>query len=635
MSSCLYCSLPPPPLTVPCGNCQALTGLKPSYKSGLTDFQDIENSRLFAGILGFSRRVMHPIQAPQLMRDALSHAITQRTAVHLAIPEDIQATMLSPEHHLNIRHFDMFQEVMHKVACSEESLARVVRFLREFAAMRIVVGVGHLAVGVGAEVTELAELLNAPIVTRLDAKGVIDESHPLCLGVVGIHGNPGLEVTRDILESADAVIAVGVEDQMQGQMVLYDGSQARDLVLIMPDSSSFTGRFMLSGCLIGNLKSSLQRLTSALRDHAGPALKAAPSLRQYDSRRSGEGDSFPILMAWEHYQSGQWRRAHEELAAQCPTSRYKPDASESNTFCHPCFIYDALNSRLGSRDTLCVDVGDQTLWASFLAHLTKGTRTLSDEFMGTMGYALPAAIAASLHQPDGIHVGVVGDGAFQMTLNELATAIQHKCRIVMIVFCNGALGRVKFGFGAHEIAGTQIINPDYVALAKAYGAEAVRVDSPAQAEAAVDAAFKASGVFVIEVTLDPTLRAEMAKVHDMRGIASLAHELGDLLPPSLSQLRRPQALLSLLEVGASPQVCDPSKQASCPPPPPPFPPFPSKSRGEVRMLNHLCPGSTCPGVGFFFRFRGAGVWGDGKSLRMLRRFLPHTPYSSAPLHDTR
>jgi len=495
---------------------------------------------------------MHPIQAPQLMRDALSYAITQRSTVHLSIPEDIQSSKLAPEHHVAIRHFDLFQQVLHSSSSSEEALGHVIRFLHEFEKMRIVVAVGHLAVGVGPEVTELAELLNAPIVTRLDAKGIIDESHPLCLGVVGIHGNPGLEVTRDILESADAVIAVGVEDQMQGQMVLQDGAQTRDLVLIMPDTANFTGRFMLSGCLIGNLRSSLVRLTEALQDRArSSVLEPNTSLQDYRSRDPEKPEEgFSILLAWEHYLSGQWRQARHrmESASHQPTSRYKPaDTASGGDFCHPCFVYDALNRRLGRRDTLCVDVGDQTLWASFLGHLTKGTRTLSDEFMGCMGYALPAAIAASLMHPDGVHVGVVGDGAFQMTLNELATAVQHGCRIVMVVFCNKALGRVKFGFGANEISGTQIMNPDYVALAKSFGAEAVRVDRPEQAEAAVEAAFAASGVFLIEVTMDPTLRAEMAKVHDMRGISSLAGRLGELLPESMSHLRRPQALMTLLE----------------------------------------------------------------------------------------
>lgn len=332
-------------------------------------------------------------------------------------------------------------------------------------------------------------------------------------------------------------------------MVLQDGSQTRDLILIMPDTANFSGRFLVSGCLIGDMKSSLQRLTDALStgSYRGK-LEAArvPSLRApLGQDAAPDQDEFPILLAWDYYQSGHWREGKDKLQSM---ARYKPLAVMSEQYCHPYYIYEAINSRLGPKDTLCVDVGDQTLWASLLARLTKGTRTLSDEFMGTMGYSLPAAIAASLIQPEGVHVGVAGDGAFQMTLNELATAVQHNCRIIMVVFCNQSLGRVKFGFGGHEIAGTQITNPDYVALAKAYGADGMKVDKPSQASAAVDAAFKSKGVFVLEVSMDPTLRAEMAKMNDMHAVAAVASKLAGVLPESFIHLRRPQAMLVLVEV---------------------------------------------------------------------------------------
>uniref|UniRef100_A0A061SDN4 Acetolactate synthase n=1 Tax=Tetraselmis sp. GSL018 TaxID=582737 RepID=A0A061SDN4_9CHLO len=510
----------------------ALTGLKPSYKSGLTDFQDLEAARLFAGVLLFSHRVMHPVQAPQLMRDALAYAVSQRTAVHLSIPEDIQGYVLAPEQQLPIKAMGD-QILLRKSLSSEEALLETATYLTQRRRSRIIIGVGHLAVHVGSQVLALAERLNAPIVTRLDAKGAVDESHPLCLGVVGVHGNPGLEVSRDMIESADCIVSVGIEDQMLAQLVLTDGIQSKDLVLIQPDTANFTGRFFLAAAAVGDLGHSLDRLLAEIPEDGGG--RAGPL---------GEREEqFPITLAWERLKAGHWRQQKQE------TARFvaRTEDPSSDRFCHPSHVYAALNRRLGPEDTLCVDVGDQTLWAAMLGHLTRGTRTLSDEFMGTMGYALPAAIAASLTQRRGTHVVVAGDGAVQMTVGELATAVQHGCRVVVVVFCNESLGRVKFGFGGKSIPGTELRNPDFVQLARAYGAGGAHVGSGPEADGAIERAWAAEGVFVVQVAVDPALRAEMAKMHDVHAISALARRLSDVLPESMAGLRRPQAMVKLAE----------------------------------------------------------------------------------------
>jgi hypothetical protein len=188
------------------------------------------------------------------------------------------------------------------------------------------------------------------------------------------------------------------------------------------------------------------------------------------------------------------------------------------------------------------------LWAAALGRLTRGTRTISDEFMGTMGYALPSAVAASCHRPNATHVAVVGDGAAQMTINELATAKQMNARIVMVVFINNVLGRVRYGFGATEIPGTEIDTPDFVAVAKAYGHGGAYVTSAEQAEAAVEAAWSAKGVFLIQVHLDRHLSAHMEKLSsEDHQLMHLTLELKDDLPEPMQLLRRPVAMKALLD----------------------------------------------------------------------------------------
>jgi len=525
--------------------------LKPSFKSGLTDFQDFEAARLFAAALSFSQRVMHPLQAPQLMRDALAHAMTQRTAVHLAVPEDIQKALLQPEQQLPASGLVPALRAMHAGPASEEEVASAAALLGQRRAhrARMLLAVGHLAVGLGPQVTALAEALNAPMVTRLDAKGIVDEGHPLCLGVVGVHGNPGLEVTRDLVESADLIISCGVEDQMLGQLVLADGMQTKELLLIQPDTSAMSARFSLTAALVGNLEGTLEKLLAAMEMDEEEAKHEEDGQDGGNEGKEGGGEEvsadFPITLSWDHFTGGHWRGPSKSQPYQLPE---EVEGRKAEKYCHPVHIYRALNDRLGAADTLAVDVGDQTLWAALLGHLTKGTRTLSDEFMGTMGYSLPAAIAAALlAEGRGTHVAVVGDGALQMTVPELATAVAHRCRVIVVVFVNGSLGRVKHGFGDTAIGGTNLGKVDFVALAAAYGAGSARVTTPSEAEEAVAAAWVAEGPFLLEVATDPELSADMAKMHDMRGLAALAARLGDALPAPLAGLRRPRAMQALLD----------------------------------------------------------------------------------------
>jgi len=483
------------------------------------------------------------------MRDALGFAVSRRTCVHLAFPEDIQ------EHELDENHQVLLESTIHPLLATppaQTCVKQTADYLSAQAASksRILIAVGHLAVAAGAEITALAEAINAPIFTRLDAKGVIDESHPLCIGVAGVHGSPGVAVTRDMIESSDCVISIGVEDQMMGQFMVTGGVQNRDLVYIMPDTATVTGQFNAGASLIGIVAESVRMLTEELLSRGICKKFVHPEPQESAKNESKQdGQSFPVSVAWSRIQSGAWKNMEIPSAATIESlgAFRSTMAPEPAGCCHPVDIYAAINKRLGREDTLSVDTGDQTIWAAALGRLTRGSRTISDEFMGTMGYALPSAIAASCHRPEATHVGVVGDGAVQMTLNELATAKQMKSRIVLVVFVNNVLGRVRYGFGSTEIPGTEIDTPDFVALAKAYGHNGAYVTSPEQADAAIDAAWGAEGVFLVQVHLDRHLSAHMEKLtSDDHQLMRLTLELKDELPKPMQMLRRPVAIRSLL-----------------------------------------------------------------------------------------
>ena len=163
---------------------------------------------------------------------------------------------------------------------------------------------------------------------------------------------------------------------------------------------------------------------------------------------------------------------------------------------------------------VCVDVGDITLWASLCLTLTAGSRTLYSERLGTMGYGLNAAVASILaHKAPSSAVVLVGDGSFQMTLQELAIFQEHKRqgdRLLCVVFDNSNLARVEFGFAGAK--GTTLQGPDYVALAKAYGGNGVLVSENNErlVQTIVRDTMQQEGLFLIHVKVDRHVKADMA-----------------------------------------------------------------------------------------------------------------------------
>lgn len=155
-----------------------LTGTKPREGMGYSEFQDVDQSRLFSGGgLHFSHTVASPDAFLPLLRDGIASALTSRTCVHMAVPVDVQAAMSPlPQKHFCASHANIAIKPR-SIDC--EILDAIVKTLRSEELNRIVIGVGTEARGAGPAILRLAEELHAPILTRLDGKGVVDELHPL------------------------------------------------------------------------------------------------------------------------------------------------------------------------------------------------------------------------------------------------------------------------------------------------------------------------------------------------------------------------------------------------------------------------------------------------------------------------
>jgi len=204
----------------------AITGMKPRVQLGYAEFQDIDQSKLFAGAgIEWSKSVSSSEAAIPLLRDAVSIALSRRTCAHLAIPVDIQAA----ESPLPLKAFCAayaHKRVQNAQTINHKALDDAAHYLvgpQDEAHPRTILCAGLRALDLtetnrkpdemSRVLLDLAEALNAPILTRLHAKGIVDETHPLSFGVVGVHGKPGLEAAATLISSAERVICIGVEDE--------------------------------------------------------------------------------------------------------------------------------------------------------------------------------------------------------------------------------------------------------------------------------------------------------------------------------------------------------------------------------------------------------------------------------------
>ena len=157
-----------------------------------------------------------------------------------------------------------------------------------------------------------------------------------------------------------------------------------------------------------------------------------------------------------------------------------------------------------------LDTGVHTLWAAQYLRLTRRQRVLVSSHLGIMGFSLPAAIAAQLAAPESPVVALCGDGGFQMVASELGTAVQHGLPLTVVVFNNGVLQNVRVQ--QQRPYGTEITNPDFAALARAWGAEALVADAGADLDAIVEAALRPRRVpLLIDLRVDAALRFPMSR----------------------------------------------------------------------------------------------------------------------------
>ncbi len=326
----------------------------------------------------------------------------------------------------------------------------------------ILAGHGVLVAEAWDDLRALAEKTQIPVAWTLLGIGAMDETHPLAYGYMGMHG--WKHVNRAI-QSADLLVAVGMrfDDRVTGNVRTY-APYAR-IIHVDIDPAEIGKNVAVEVPIVGDAGRVLRALLPMVEE-VDPAARTAYREELAEWRRESEASSW--------HGSGAWRDGL--LSAD--------------------YVVDRIADLSGHDATLIADVGQNQMWVARYGGFRRPWSHLSSGGLGTMGYALPAAMGAALGRPEKETWAICGDGGFQMTLQELMTLVQDDIPVKVAIFDNKKLGMIRqwqeiiYSGNYHSAA---LMGPDYLKLAEAYGIPAFKASRPDEADDAIRAAQAVKG----------------------------------------------------------------------------------------------------------------------------------------------
>lgn len=437
------------PLVAICGNV-------PTTQIGTDSFQEIDITGVTLPITKHNYFVGSVENLADTIREAFALAQSGRPGpVLIDVPKDVQTAVCDYEPQAPVQPEERHAA---KDVRIKEAAALINASKRPF----IYFGGGLITSEAQEEMLALAEKIDAPIGCSLMGLSGIPTDHPRFLGMQGMHGHYASSMA---MHDADLIISLGVRfnDRVTGNREKF--AKLAQIIHIDVDGSELS-KTVNSACgLRGDVKLTLQKLIPLVNAEQKPDWeKAVKALKET------ENDYLDI----------------------------RPGLTPRNAIM-------TLNKHLGENTAVATDVGQHQMWAAQNVNFKKPRRFISSGGLGTMGFGLGAAISAAVGTGER-SVLVTGDGSFGMCLNELTTAVTYNVPVVILLMNNGVLGMVRqwqtLFFNKHYSNTILDRKTDFVALARAFGADGEAVDTVAALDKAFEHAFSCDGPYVIDCRID-------------------------------------------------------------------------------------------------------------------------------------
>lgn len=447
----------------------AITGQVARTALGTQAFQEAPLTEIVAPITKGAWLVMDGDDIPQVVHDAFVLARSGRPGpVLVDVPKDVQASRMRWRDPID-------RDLEPRPAVDARAVGEAVRMLRAAERPVLYVGGGVVRAGAAAELMELAVRLQLPVVTTLMARGAFPDSHPLCLGMPGMHGSYAA-VTA--MQQADLLVALGArfDDRVTGRPAAFATQAAVVHVDIDPRE-------------IGKIRAAQVALVADARD----ALRAL-----LDASRDAPRQLTPARRVWLATLD-IWRERYPLKYDQGAGGPLKPQ-----------FVLERLRDATGADALVTAGVGQHQMWASQLWRFDRPNAWANSGGLGTMGFALPAALGAKAARPDELVIAVDGDGCFQMTSQELATSVAEELPVLVAILNNGHLGMVKQWqelFYRGRLSQVRLGHdlPDFARLADAYGCLGLRAKRPEDIDGVLENALQEARrrTVVVDFQVDP------------------------------------------------------------------------------------------------------------------------------------
>lgn len=477
----------------------AIASTCPTYEIGTSYFQETSPMKLFEDCSGYNQLASTPQQFARMIQSALQHAIAKKEVAVIGLPGDVAADKavdsLTATYSLPVK--SIFRP-------TDDELQKLANLINESKKVTLYCGIG--VAGAHAELIQLADKIKSPIGYSFRGKMVVQHDNPYEVGMTGLLGLPSAYAA---MHDADLLVLIGTDFPYQG--------------------------FMPTKCKIAQIDNRPERIGRRAKVELGLAGDSKDTLAALLPLIETKSDDSFLEKQLKIY-----AKVKENLA-----NAAEHKGTENNI--SPEFVASTVNKLADDDAIFTVDTGMCCVWGARYLQATGKRQMLGSFSHGSMANAMPMSIGAAIARPNQQVIAFCGDGGISMLLGDLATIVQYKLPVKLVVFDNRSLGMVKLEM---QVAGlpdsqTQMFNPDFAAVARAMGMKAYAVSHPDELEDTMQRALEDEGPVLVSVMTDENALAMPPKIEfeQMKGYAEsmiklvMAGRIDDVLDTAKSNLK--------------------------------------------------------------------------------------------------